>query len=305
MFCPQCKAEYRRGFTRCSDCDVDLVEDLASDSSKAPDSAAGHQFSEYNLRPLWRGISQEQCVECCYRLRDEGIPYKVIESPGPPNVRMRVARRYVLCVSPDDYDQAKLALGTQMDEPEVFSETDWRQMEQPEPVGAPQDLLEPVQDGQHEAEADGEKENADGADDEFAGSPNLDESRSRFRDDASRAGFRYCPLCRAEYRPDFLECSDCHVPLVEHAEATTASVRLWKGEDEGEFDRILKGLDGANIPSHHKERAQLSPSVTLLGFPIGSSQSMFQYEVWVFRNDFARAKSILTKLPDPDSESDE
>jgi hypothetical protein len=26
MFCPQCKAEYRRGFTRCSDCDVDLVE---------------------------------------------------------------------------------------------------------------------------------------------------------------------------------------------------------------------------------------------------------------------------------------
>src|SRR5712691_3163834 len=25
MFCPQCKAEYRVGFIRCSDCDVELV----------------------------------------------------------------------------------------------------------------------------------------------------------------------------------------------------------------------------------------------------------------------------------------
>jgi len=28
MFCPDCKAEYRPGFTRCSDCDVSLVEHL-------------------------------------------------------------------------------------------------------------------------------------------------------------------------------------------------------------------------------------------------------------------------------------
>jgi Putative prokaryotic signal transducing protein len=28
MFCPQCKAEYRVGFTRCSDCDVELVDHL-------------------------------------------------------------------------------------------------------------------------------------------------------------------------------------------------------------------------------------------------------------------------------------
>jgi len=25
MFCPRCKAEYRRGFTRCNECDVPLV----------------------------------------------------------------------------------------------------------------------------------------------------------------------------------------------------------------------------------------------------------------------------------------
>ncbi len=31
MFCPVCKAEYRTGFTHCSDCDVDLVERLSPD----------------------------------------------------------------------------------------------------------------------------------------------------------------------------------------------------------------------------------------------------------------------------------
>ncbi|MCU7494520.1 MAG: DUF2007 domain-containing protein [Ignavibacteria bacterium] len=28
MFCPNCKAEYREGFTRCADCQVDLVDKL-------------------------------------------------------------------------------------------------------------------------------------------------------------------------------------------------------------------------------------------------------------------------------------
>ena len=28
MFCPQCKAEYRVGFVRCSTCDVELVDQL-------------------------------------------------------------------------------------------------------------------------------------------------------------------------------------------------------------------------------------------------------------------------------------
>jgi hypothetical protein len=36
MFCPECKAEYRPGFTRCSDCDVDLVEELPELDTHAP-----------------------------------------------------------------------------------------------------------------------------------------------------------------------------------------------------------------------------------------------------------------------------
>lgn len=29
MYCPRCRVEYRPGFARCSDCEVDLVEELA------------------------------------------------------------------------------------------------------------------------------------------------------------------------------------------------------------------------------------------------------------------------------------
>ena len=31
MICPTCNSEYREGFTRCSDCDVDLVEAIAGE----------------------------------------------------------------------------------------------------------------------------------------------------------------------------------------------------------------------------------------------------------------------------------
>jgi hypothetical protein len=35
MFCPVCKAEYREGFTRCSECDTNLVASLGSSESSA------------------------------------------------------------------------------------------------------------------------------------------------------------------------------------------------------------------------------------------------------------------------------
>jgi hypothetical protein len=36
MFCPECRAEYRPGFTRCSDCDVDLVHERPEPHTRAP-----------------------------------------------------------------------------------------------------------------------------------------------------------------------------------------------------------------------------------------------------------------------------
>ena len=113
----------------------------------------------------------------------------------------------------------------------------------------------------------------------------------------------FCPLCQAEFRPGFTECSDCHVPLVaSFAEASIASARLWRGDSENEFDRILAVLDAKHVRTHHKERVQVHANFTILGIPIGNRQSMFEYEIWVFREDLARAKAAIAQPPDEDDE---
>lgn len=53
MICPVCKAEYRQGFTRCSDCEVDLVNTY-EEAARHPvfrESAAPQDYPEQ----LWRG----------------------------------------------------------------------------------------------------------------------------------------------------------------------------------------------------------------------------------------------------------
>ena len=35
-FCPRCKFEYRSGFARCSDCDMELVESLSEENGEEP-----------------------------------------------------------------------------------------------------------------------------------------------------------------------------------------------------------------------------------------------------------------------------
>lgn len=41
MFCPKCKAEYREGFSRCADCDIDLVPELS------PEPEPSVEYVEY------------------------------------------------------------------------------------------------------------------------------------------------------------------------------------------------------------------------------------------------------------------
>jgi hypothetical protein len=78
MFCPECKAEYRAGFTRCADCDVDLVADL---SESKPDSGdhSNLQGDLSNLREVWTGDDQQSCVATCLTLKEAGIAYEVVQ----------------------------------------------------------------------------------------------------------------------------------------------------------------------------------------------------------------------------------
>ncbi len=78
MFCPQCHAEYRLGFTRCSDCDVDLVDELAQSTSEEAISSST-DFSNASLERVWSGDDQAECVWICRRLKDADILYLVRE----------------------------------------------------------------------------------------------------------------------------------------------------------------------------------------------------------------------------------
>ena len=66
MFCPECRAEYRPGFTRCSDCDIDLVSELSESDIAAE-----------KLKRVWTGKDQARCAAICKGFREAGIPFKV------------------------------------------------------------------------------------------------------------------------------------------------------------------------------------------------------------------------------------
>ena len=67
MFCPQCKAEYRQGFTRCADCEVDLVYEIVK--------SLAEQAPEGSLVQLWAGDDLALHAALMEDLESAGIPF--------------------------------------------------------------------------------------------------------------------------------------------------------------------------------------------------------------------------------------
>lgn len=85
MFCPICKAEYRQGFTRCADCEVDLVYSLDQATQDAPGAA-----HEGRLVPLWVGDDLPLHVALLEELKSAGIPFFDRPAGGYPGTRKGV-----------------------------------------------------------------------------------------------------------------------------------------------------------------------------------------------------------------------
>jgi hypothetical protein len=100
MFCPQCKAEYRPGFTRCSDCEMDLVERL-SESDRSVDT----ELPDASLKSVWFCDDRESCLYVCAGLKAAGIPFNVTQRKH--QVFWNMDEHYEVFVPPDFYEKAK------------------------------------------------------------------------------------------------------------------------------------------------------------------------------------------------------
>lgn len=66
MFCPICKAEYREGFSRCADCDVDLVPELEPEQEEIPEYVDWVKITTFTTRyeaDLAQGLLEANDIE--------------------------------------------------------------------------------------------------------------------------------------------------------------------------------------------------------------------------------------------------
>lgn len=136
MFCPSCRAEYRPGFTRCSDCDMDLIAELPDNRTEATENQ-GYEYrneDQPSLRVIWQGDSESECVSFCKDLQKAGLYYRVAQDVKSRSIRMRVDRNFQIGVLASDFATAKETLGLQ--------DESARQMEQQEEEAQEEDNSE-------------------------------------------------------------------------------------------------------------------------------------------------------------------
>lgn len=75
MYCPQCRAEYVPGFTRCADCDVELVEVLPA--AKPPRRGRGHRESPDDLVTVFSSYDRGLAAIAESLLRSADIRFSV------------------------------------------------------------------------------------------------------------------------------------------------------------------------------------------------------------------------------------
>jgi hypothetical protein len=84
MFCPQCHVEYRPGFARCSDCDVDLVPNLPESEKEI---SKPHPIGSIEM--LWEGDDLALFKSLLGELEATGIRYFDQPLSVYPGVRRR------------------------------------------------------------------------------------------------------------------------------------------------------------------------------------------------------------------------
>jgi hypothetical protein len=71
MFCPQCKTEYRPGFSRCADCGSELVDALPEETEEVQE----REGDNAKLVAILETMDQSDVVSIRMALDGEGIEY--------------------------------------------------------------------------------------------------------------------------------------------------------------------------------------------------------------------------------------
>lgn len=143
MICPQCKCEYIRGVTQCSDCGVPLVDALPPPRADISKDA--------RIVPVWRGTDRADYENLAEALEEAGIPHTKANSTSLFSSRPNEATLEIW-VAEADWEKAKeVALDWDNSLPEHLTPEQAAELTLPESdaagddgdhAGAPEDLPE-------------------------------------------------------------------------------------------------------------------------------------------------------------------
>ena len=112
-YCPDCKTEYREGFTTCSDCGKQLVGGTPTENTNA-ENATPKQTASNEMILLTLADDQFECDLICNMLRESGIPavHKYQGADSYLHVYMgRTNENIQIYVPRSEYDTAKEIIG--------------------------------------------------------------------------------------------------------------------------------------------------------------------------------------------------
>ncbi len=111
MICPKCSAEYVPGFTRCSDCLVELVEpDPEPEAVAGPAHEAAHEPTQEKPVCVYRSTQRGRLPLAESLLRSAGIPFAVAGEYLQQLTGLNVYGPAELYVSAADAEDARVVL---------------------------------------------------------------------------------------------------------------------------------------------------------------------------------------------------
>jgi hypothetical protein len=111
MFCPKCKDEFRPGFTRCANCNVDLVESLSGSTATSAPGASVPAGSPLSLVEYCGFVSLEDARRARDLLFGEAIASEIAIRTVSPGAAADPAEEYWLRVERGRYKDVVRLLG--------------------------------------------------------------------------------------------------------------------------------------------------------------------------------------------------